>query len=70
MEETAGSKLIVKSYAMPDWLVGEIARAAKVNDRSDSAEIRVRLAGSFGRRADGSAITVTASAQQQVGGAA
>lgn len=69
MEETAGSKLIVKSYAMPDWLVGEIARSAKVNDRSDSAEIRMRLAGSFGRRVDGSVIE-TASVQQQVGGAA
>lgn len=70
----ADDKQVLRSYSMPAWLAGELQRSARMNDRSESAEMRVRLAGSFGRRADGSVIVCvageTASGQQQEGGAA
>ncbi len=64
----ADDKQVLRSYSMPAWLAGELQRSARMNDRSESAEMRVRLAGSFRRNVDGS--MMESASVQQIGGVA
>ena len=45
--------IIQKSYTLTVWLDQALSAAAAANERSDSAELRVRLAASFGKNPDG-----------------
>lgn len=71
MEATTEEKQVLRSYSMPAWLAGELQRSARMNERSESAEMRVRLARSFGRNVDGSPMTIVAEPEiiSRVGGA-
>ena len=59
MEENDNT-LIVRAYSMPVWLVTMLDDEAVRNERTASAEVRVRLATSFGRKTDGSPIVCVA----------
>lgn len=48
-----GNALVVQAYSLPVWLKVKIEDEARRNERAASAELRVRLASSFGRRTDG-----------------
>ena len=69
MEENANT-LIVRAYSMPAWLVVMLDDEAKRNERAASAEVRVRLAASFGLRTDGTAILAGPSPAIMAGGEA
>jgi len=45
--------LVVQAYSLPAWLKVKIEDEARMNERTASAELRVRLAASFGLRTDG-----------------
>lgn len=48
-----GNALVVQAYSLPGWLKAKIEDEARMNERAASAELRVRLAASFGLRTDG-----------------
>ena len=48
-----GNMLVVQAYSLPAWLKAKIDDEARRNERAASAELRVRLAASFGLRTDG-----------------
>lgn len=48
-----GNMLVVQAYSLPAWLKAKIGDEARLNERTASAELRVRLAASFGLRPDG-----------------
>lgn len=54
--EEKDNTLIVRAYSMPTWLVIMLDDEAVRNERTASAEVRVRLAASFGLKTDGSPI--------------
>lgn len=53
MEPTDSNAIVAKSYTITNWIDAALATAAKANERSESAELRVRLAASFGKNPDG-----------------
>ena len=54
--------LVVRAYSMPAWIVKKVDETAEQNERTASAEVRVRLATSFGLKTDGSPIAETGGA--------
>lgn len=57
-----GSALVVQAYSLPGWLKAKIEEEARRNERAASAELRVRLAASFGMRTDGTPLAERSSA--------
>jgi len=53
-----GNMLVVQAYSLPAWLKAKIEDEARMNERTASAELRVRLSASFGLRTDGMPIEV------------
>ena len=53
MEPTDSNAIVAKSYTITNWIDAALATAAKANERSESAELRVRLAARFGKNPDG-----------------
>lgn len=60
--EEKDNTLVVRAYSMPAWLVSKLDDEAVRNERTASAEVRVRLATSFGLKTDGSSIAETGGA--------
>lgn len=64
-----GNALIVQAYSLPAWLKAKIEDEARRNERAASAELRVRLAASFGLRTDGTPLAEHSSANKAGGDA-
>lgn len=62
-----GSNLVVQAYSLPEWLKVRLEDEARNNERAASAELRVRLAASFGLRTDGTPLAEHSSASKAGG---
>ena len=64
-----GNMLVVQAYSLPAWLKAKVEDEARRNERAASAELRVRLAASFGLRTDGTQLAEHSSASKAGGDA-
>lgn len=62
-----GSNLVVQAYSLSEWLKVRLEDEARNNERAASAELRVRLAASFGLRTDGTPLAEHSSANKAGG---